>query len=169
MSRADLDKLIDHASAFCDRTFAIQGEIAPMWHAVNSRGEHKIMLHPVELGKDLAAAMIRAWLELEDAVRYIYMGEAWTIDQRTQNEALQAEIMAMARAGKLHEHPDRLEIVQIQGEDHEVGQILVQRRIIRPRNRKPYLGPLEMVVEPGDGVQSEGRMIGMLPARGTRQ
>jgi hypothetical protein len=74
----------------------------------------------------------------------------------------------------LSEHPDRVEVVQIQGEEHEYGRIIASRAIIRPRIGRPHLGPLEMVNDlpfiPRDAVvQSEGRMVGMLPVRGTRQ
>ena len=55
MSESDLMRLVEHASGFCDGSFARTGEIAPMWHAVRSNGESFIELHPVELGKDLAA------------------------------------------------------------------------------------------------------------------
>ena len=41
------------------------------------------------------------------------------MDKRVTGEALQEEIMSFARQGRLHEHPDRVEIVQLQGEDCE--------------------------------------------------
>ena len=111
--------------------------------------------------------MIRAQFEMLDAVRCIYIGEAWTL---TKDGTSVEEINKLVRErGSIANHPDRIEIVQVQGEDCECGQIMAQRRIVRPANRKPYLDPLEIIVAPGDGVASEGRMIGFLPPRGTRQ
>jgi hypothetical protein len=169
MSERELRNMIAYASAFCVRHFALKGEIAPMWHAITSNGETMIEAHPCELGKDLAAAMIRQWFDLIDAVRYVYIGEAWTLDRMIRPE----EEEEIFRKG-LSEHPERVEVVQLQGEDRDYGQIIAARKIIRPKKGKPYLGPLEDIndlphIPRGASVTSEGRMIGMLPVRGTRQ
>lgn len=169
MSQNDLMRLIEHASEFCQAAFARQGEIAPMWHAVTARGEEKITEHPQQLGKDLASALIRAWFELEDVVRYVYIGEAWTVEQRGMSEADNESVMALARQQRLEKHADAVEVVQLQGEDRDCGQVVAVMRIERPAGRKPYLGKLKIVIAPGDGFSSEGRMIGMLPVRGTKQ
>jgi hypothetical protein len=169
MSERELRRMLDYASEFCDRQFAKKKEIAPMWHAITAAGETIIEPHPTYLGKDMAAAMIRAFFDMRDVVRYVYIGEAWTLNRMIRPEE-QEEIF---RKG-LSEHPDRVEVVQIQGEDHEYGQIIASRAIIRPGIGKPHLGPLEMIndlpfIPRGAAVQSEGRMVGMLPVRGTRQ
>ncbi|TYL87461.1 hypothetical protein [Bradyrhizobium cytisi] len=169
MSERELRKMLDCASAFCERHFAAKGEIAPMWHAVTSDGRTLIEAHPVELGKDLAAAMIRTFFDLRDVVRYVYIGEAWTLNRMIRPE----EHEELFRKG-LSQHPDRVEVVQLQGEDRDYGQIIMSRDIIRPNKGKPYLGPLQDIndlphIPAGAHVQSEGRMIGMLPVRGTRQ
>jgi hypothetical protein len=169
MSEKELRRMLDYASEFCDRQFAKKGEIAPMWHAITSSGETIIEPHPTYLGKDKAAAMIRSFFDLRDVVRYVYIGEAWTLNRMIKPEE-QEEIF---RNG-LSEHPDRVEVVQIQGEDHVYGQIIASREIFRPRVGKPYLGPVQMVndlpfIPRGAAVTSEGRMVGMLPVRGTRQ
>ena len=54
------------------------------------------------------------------------------------------------------------------------GQIMAERRIVRPANRRAYLEPLRMLIDlphvPRDStIRSEGRLIGLLPVRGTRQ
>ena len=169
MSENELRRMLDHASAFCDRHFAKKGEIAPMWHAVTAGGQTIIEPHPTYLGKDMAAAMIRSFFDLRDVIRYVYIGEAWTLNRMIRPEE-QEEIF---RRG-LSEHPDRVEVVQIQGEDRDYGQIIASRDIIRPAKGKPYLGPLQMIndlshVPQGATIQSEGRMVGMLPVRGMRQ
>lgn len=169
MSESELRRMLNYASEFCEHHFTKKGEIAPMWHAITSCGETIIEQHPVHLGKDMAAAMIRMFFDLRDVVRYVYIGEAWTLERMIRPEE-QEEIF---RKG-ISEHPDRVEVVQLQGEDREYGQIIASRKIIRPKTGKPSLGPLQMVndlpfIPRGAHVQSEGRMVGMLPVRGTMQ
>ncbi len=170
MSEKELRRMFDRASQFCEAHFATRGEIAPMWHAVTSEGETIIEPHPILLGKDIAMVLIRAFFDAKDVVRYVYIGEAWTLRELIESE----EVEAIMRDG-IESHPDRVEVVQLQGEDDECGQIMGQRRIIRPESGRPYLGPLEMIADlPSipDGArlsQSEGRMVGVLPARGARQ
>jgi hypothetical protein len=169
LSERELRQMLDYASWFCERHFAQKGEIAPMWHCVTSSGEQFIEPHPAVPNKDLAVALVRAMFDVRDVVRYVYMGEAWTLSRMIQPE----EQELIFRRG-LANHPDRVEIVQLQGEDQDYGQMIGQRKIIRPAKGNPYLGPLEMVNElphipHGAHIQSEGRMVGMLPVRGTRQ
>jgi hypothetical protein len=96
--------------------------------------------------------------------------EAWTLGRMIKPE----EVDAIMRDG-IANHPDRVEVVQLQGEDLECGQIMGQRKIIRPESGKPYLAPLEMLNDlpsiPHGALlsQSEGRMVGVLPVRGMRQ
>ena len=73
----------------------------------------------------------------------------------------------------LANHPERIEVVTLQGEDRACGQIVAHRRIIRPAGRQPYLGALETMEEVlhlprGAAFQFQGRMVGLLPVRGTR-
>ena len=169
MSEKELRWMLDRASRLCEAQFAKRGEIAPIWHAITSSGETLIEPHPMILGKDLAMVMIRSFFKAKDVVRYVYIGEAWTLDRMIRPE----ETEAIFRNG-ISEHPDRVEVVQLQGEDNACGQIMAQRKIIRPESGRPYLGPLQMIVDlpfipHGAHVQSEGRMVGVLPARGTRQ
>jgi hypothetical protein len=169
MSERELRRMFDQASAFCERRFAQTGEIAPMWQAITSDGDVLIEPHPTFLSKDNAAALIRALFDLRDVVRYVYVGEAWTLNRMIKPE----EQEKIFREG-ISEHPDRVEVVQIQGEDRECGQLIGARDIIRPEGRKPYLGPMVMVndlphIPRGATIQSEGRMVGMLPVRGMRQ
>lgn len=167
MSKRELHALLEHASDFCRAAFARYGEVHPMWHAVRRNGEQFAEPHPQELGKDLAAALIRAQFDLLDVIRYVYIGEAWTVDHRGADHS---EVMRFAREQRLHEYPGRLEVVQIQGEDAECGQVMAQRVIHRPAGKPAYLGKLEIIIEPGaDGIQSEGRLVGLLPVRGRRQ
>ena len=169
MSERDLRRMLEQASEFCERQFAKKHEIAPMWHAVTSAGEMIFEPHPTSLSKDMGAAVIRAFFDFKDVVRYVYVGEAWTLKRMIRPE----EKEAIFHKG-IADHPERVEVVQIMGEDQECGHIILTRNIIRPPRGAPYLGPLQSLddlpfIPPNAHSQAEGRMIGMLPARGTRQ
>jgi hypothetical protein len=127
------------------------------------------IMNPWSCRSRQAAALVRAYFDLHDVIRYVYMGEAWTLERIIRPEE-QEEIYRKGIA----EHPDRVEVVQLQDEDHEYGQIISARKIIRLVGGKPYLASPEMIndlpfIPHGATVQSEGRMVGMLPVRGTRQ
>ena len=67
-------------------------------------------------------------------------------------------------------HPDRVEVLMFQGEDRDAGQMSMQRKIIRPANSKARLGPPDWLFDKNThNIQSEGRMVGLLPVRGTKQ
>jgi hypothetical protein len=80
MSETELRRMFDQASRFCEAHFATYGEISPMWHAVTSSDETIIEPHPIYLvDKDIAMALVRAFFDARDVVRYVYIGEAWTL------------------------------------------------------------------------------------------
>jgi hypothetical protein len=80
MSETELRRMFDQASRFCEAHFATYGEISPMWHAVTSSDETIIEPHPIYLvDKDIAMALVRAFFDARDVVRYVNIGEAWTL------------------------------------------------------------------------------------------
>jgi hypothetical protein len=168
MSEKQLREMLAFTSGQCDKIFARTGVIYPMWHAITSAGE-TIIERPAFGDKDFAVAMIRALFDLKDVVRYVFVDEAWTLNRMVRPD----EDEKIRREG-IANHPDRVEVLMIQGEDRECGQIMLHRNIIRPASGKPYLGPLQSLddlpfIPQGAGVQSEGRLVGLLPVRGTRQ
>jgi hypothetical protein len=166
MSEKELRKMIAVTSRACDVAFRGTGMVAPMWFAVSASGEKFDVEPPSFLGKDTCVAMVRAFFKTKDVVRYVFVDEAWTIERAINDKA---ELDSIYRHG-VASHPDRVEVVVIQGEDRDCGQIVAHRRIMRPANQRPYLAPLEVLIEPrGAALQSEGRMVGMLPPRGTLQ
>lgn len=167
MSEQQLRELVAFASDFCERMFSAKGQIHPMWHAVTSSGEQFIET-PMFADKDLAVAMMRALFDLKDVVRDVFIDEAWTVTRLLTEE----EYETVQRTG-LANFPGRAEIVMIQGEDRDAGQLIAHRDIIRPPKGKPYLGPLQTaddlgLIPHGARVQSGGRMVGLLPVRGAR-
>jgi len=137
------------------------GEILPMWHSITESGEHKIVPSP-PFDKDIAALLMRAYFELNDVVRYVFVNEAWQLYAPAGFS--DDELHEIARHG-LSDHPNRIEALMYQAED-ETGMLTAQRVITRPGNgNRPKLGPLEFM-EP---AHFEGRFVGMLPMRGTLQ
>lgn len=165
MTQTDLRQMIEIASSYAENAFARVGIVAPIWHLVTADGEHVVMPAPDVDDKDIAAMLMRAAFELHDVVRYVCIHEAWTVEGRTPDEI--AKIGAwIAEHGSVGEYPDRIECVMMCGDDVDAGQMTGRRRIIRERGRKPRLGPL--IIDDLIGVQSEGRLVGMLTRRSGR-
>jgi len=160
--------MLAYASDFCERRFERDGAIEPMWHAVTASGESFIERATPDFDGPEALATIHALFDLRDVIRYVFMYEAWTLAR-----PLPAGEMDLASRHGLAAHPERVEVVVLQGESRECGQIVAHRRIIRPTGRKPYLGEFEtmekvMHLPRGAAIQFQGRMVGLLPVRGTR-
>jgi hypothetical protein len=135
--------------------------VAPLWFGITATGE-SFDLEPPHPDKDFSVAMIRAYFALRNVVRYIYICEAWTVQRPLSDD----EVTWIATHGGVAAHPDRIEVVMISGEDRDAGLLTAQRRIIRPPRGRAYLSPLEMHDQ--TIIQSSGRMVGLLPVRGTR-
>src|SRR5258708_5320326 len=126
-----------------------------MYHALKADGRSLIVPAPKTQDKDFIRSAIRHIFEIEQVIRYVQIGEAWTLSDSATPE----EIFETAKQGGLSKHPKRVEIVLLLGEDHQEGFVMAQREIIRGRGKKPRLGPLEF--RQFNGV--EGRMVGLLP------
>jgi hypothetical protein len=103
--------------------------------------------------------MIRAFLELNDCVTVLYLDEAWALRKATRAEVEQASNFGVRNM------PDRCEIVMISVEDSRHGMVMAERDIIRHKKGKAELGPLHYYPV----TEMEGRMVGLLPKRGTSQ
>lgn len=141
--------------------FNATGVIHPMWHSVNAAGEHRVIAAPPTPDKDVAAALMRCYFELENVVRYVFVDEAWTIYLPIERDNELPEIMQRGLA----EHPDRIEVLMYQAESDDGAMVAAHRTILRRPHGKPRLGPLEFI----ESKIREGRLVGMLPRRGTVQ
>jgi hypothetical protein len=159
MSEQQLRALIESASDFCEGAMRLHGNVAPIWHMITKDGEEIIELQP-SMDKDTAAVLMRALMEIREVVRYVYFTEAWMVVLSRGNPDAKVDELA-----SLSEHPDRVEVVTFQAEDSYNGMLSGHREIIRPKGGKPYLGPLTILPP----MESRGRMVGMLPRRGTLQ
>jgi hypothetical protein len=168
LSEKQLRDMLVYASNFCERRFARDGAIEPMWHAVTASGESFIERAMRNFDKPKALKEIHALFDLRDVIRYVFMYQAWTLPRHVKPD----EIDDVSRRG-LAAHPERIEVLVLQGEDRACGQIVAHRRINRPDDLKPWLGPFETMEEVmrlprGAAMQFQGRMVGLLPVRGSR-
>lgn len=162
---AELRMMIESASEWAENLFRRQDAIGPMWHMIRANGEHIVMPGP-DTDKDTAATIIRSFCELFDVIRCLFIDEAWIAmglgKSREENERIMAWVN---EHGSLQDYPGRDEVVVFQGEDADGLMVSAHRRIIRGHGR-PKLGPLEYVDM--TGIQSEGRLVGMLPRRAAK-
>jgi hypothetical protein len=153
---------IERAASKCDAMFAAKGEIISFYDVTIADGTRGIIADPGHNPE-----VMREVFEALDVVRYLRLGEAWTLRQSV------SETEYERWHGRLHDHPNRVEIVTIIGEDANEGQIMASREIIRTAIGPPTLGPL--VFNMSDQLNGakitnlSGRLIGMLPNRGTVQ
>jgi hypothetical protein len=167
MSKRDLDQLIEKASHFAEIMMREKGEVAPIWHMITNSGEEMIELTPQIESKDLAIALMKAMFECFRVVRYVHFTEAWVLDYRGDKaRKIKDEDLDKIVQEGLSNHPDRTEVVMFQAEDDEAGLITGHREIIRDKG-KPHLGPMNFF--PTMNASSEGRLVGLLPRKGTLQ
>ena len=154
----DLKSLVEFASAQVEKIFRKTGEVLPMYHAIKSTGDTLIITPPHDCSKDMAVALVKAAFVLEDIDRYVFIDEAWILDDR-KTPRPDRDYNKIAREGLEH-HPDRREIVMFAAENRR-GQIQTASRfILRPEHGKAKLTPLK--IDDMSNLQSEGRMVGLL-------
>jgi hypothetical protein len=152
-----LKEIIQHLGEKCEWFMAQQGFVTPMYHIVTRDGFH-LILAPPDKNKNIAVEKIRILLKLVDAVLYGFCDEAWMASYTPE----EVQDPTIARP---EDRPNREEIVLIQAECEREGELTARRKIIRTKGKPPVLGPLE--IDRYD--QSSGRMVGILPQRGTVQ
>ena len=153
----DLKSMIEFASEQAEKLFRLQGVIYPLYHCIKANGDNAI-LNKMDADKDLSVAMTVAWMQLNDVDRYVYMDEAWIVDDRRNQMGL--DIEKIRREG-IKNHPERREIVMFSAENRRGAQLTAKRFILRPEIGKPKLAPLE--IDP-PFEHSEGRMVGTAQA-----
>ena len=153
-----LEDLMRMLSRACDDFMAKFERVAPMYHIVCRSGFH-LILDSMPDDKDETVAKVRFLLKAADAVAYAFCDEAWIAEYGPD------EVKDMVPDVLPRDRPNREEIVLIQAESEREGERTGSRKIIRDKDGKPTLGPLD--IQRYD--QSVGRMVGLLPQRGPRQ
>jgi len=151
----ELTDLIEFASTQAEKIFRLQGVLYPLYHAITTSGETQI-LNAMDGDKDLSVAMTKAWFAINDVDRYVFIDEAWIVDDRDGKLGLDVE---KANRYGISNHPDRREIVMFSAENRKGEKRTARRFILRPEHGKASLSPL--VIDPPFD-HSEGRMVGLL-------
>lgn len=155
MSEISLRQFLEHVAKRAEAVFKKQGNVTPMYHAVDAEGTSYLLAGPRGT-KDEAVAQVRAFLKSCNAVRVAFMDEAWLLDSETTSCD---DIDRLWQAGKaVSSHPDRIEAIMIRVEDATEGAMMGTLNIIRHGNRA-VLGKLK--IQHFDSA--EGRMVGLLP------
>jgi hypothetical protein len=100
--------------------------------------------------------MMKAWMQLNDVDRYVFLDEAWILDDRRGQLGIDME---KVRREGISQHPDRREIVMFLAENRRGEMLTARRFILRPEIGKPTLAPLVIDTQYD---HSEGRMVGLL-------
>lgn len=153
----ELKSLVEFASKQAEKIFRKTGVLYPMYHAIDARGEHKILTSQAE-DKDIGVAMVKAWFALNHIDRYVFLDEGWILDDR-KGSGPDRDWAKIAREG-LRYHPDRREVVLFFAENRRGEMLTAARFILRPEVGKPSLSPLK--IDDMTGVESQGRMVGLL-------
>jgi len=158
MMTPELRKMMEFAGEQSAKLFQRDGQLQRIYHMVRRNGDTVVMPAPPG-DKDTSTALVRAFMELSEVVRYIVMDEAWTLD--TSERLVSSTELKRIKLEGVSQHPDRREAIMIVGED-ETGFYTARRYILRPEHGKPKLTPFQFD-ESHPGGQWEGRMIGLLP------
>jgi hypothetical protein len=162
-----LEALLRRVSRVAEQMFAKQGDVDPLWLVETASGEQQTLVTPIVGPTPLAAAeqkeriaaKMRELFTENGVVRYARAMEAWTL--KAPQQAMTEEQVGLFYAGlgyTFATHPDRREIICIEGEDAS-GALTAFREIIRPPHGKPHLGQLG----PIERIHMGGRWLGLLP------
>jgi hypothetical protein len=154
---SDLREMIEIASDAAEKLFQTRGVIMPMYHCVTADHVHFVAPAPHK-DKDIGVAMMRLMFKVKHVVRYVFIDEAWIVDQSHTDAAEGAKLEAYAARHGLANHPDRREIVMFLAEDL-AGRLSAHRFILRPEHGKPTLAPLKFI---SGAAEAHGRMVGLL-------
>jgi hypothetical protein len=151
----DLKSMIEFASVQAEKLFRKDGVLYPLYHAITATGDI-LILNPPPGDKDMSVALVKAWMEIERIDRYVFIDEAWIVDDRRNQLGL--DLDEVRRTG-VRNHPDRREIVMFSAENRRGEQLTAKRFILRPEIGNAKLAPLD-IDKPYE--HSEGRMVGLL-------
>lgn len=157
------EQLVRIAARQAERLFKKQRQIHPLYHYVKADGSQQVFVPPPWCKtKDAMVALAKSVFETDEAVAYVFLNEIW--QWHTETSRKEAEAALDRVGGTLANMPGRTEHVMMMGEDGQ-GMVFGTMQIHRPAGRQPYLGELKIDRPPA----MEGRMVGLLPRRETKQ
>lgn len=157
MTEVTLKMFVEFAMKKASQIFKQSGRLLPMYHAMDGEGHH-LVFTPPHPDKDVSIALVRDYLANCNAVRVAYIDEAWMMEGPSD-----LDLGKIGREG-VEKQPGRIEVIIINAEDEHEGFLMARREIIR-HGKRAVLGKLTLL----DSNELKGRMVGMLPVRGTRQ
>lgn len=156
----DAEQLVRFAARQAEKLFKRQGVIHPLYHYVRADGEQGVFAPPPWCkSKDQMVALAKSVFKAEEAIAYVFLNEIWQLRLRAG-----VDVAIERFGGTLENAPGRTEHIMMAGED-ERGMVMGTMQIHRPGNGSAFLGKLK-IDRPAD---MEGRMVGLLPARGSKQ
>jgi hypothetical protein len=90
--------LLEKASWITEQFFRKRGRIFPMYHVVKADGAQEAMQAPPLEDKDEAMALMRAYFELFDIKRYVFIDEAWRLDTTDCRNELEMRNLFLCRS-----------------------------------------------------------------------
>lgn len=160
-SPGTLRDLIEFAAGQIERRFKNVGRINPMWHAETA--SETLIIAATFADKNATTAALTELFREQNVVRYLFIDEAWIVQQTSPTGFSPAELQRMREMG-IKNHPDRKEVVMISGEDAN-GMQTATCEIIRPAKGKAKLGPLAI----DTFTSMESRFAGMLAHLNTQR
>lgn len=138
--------------------FRARGELLPMFHAVDGRGEHMLIPTPWENPKQKAET-IQAVTEIfkgRGVTRYAFMAEAWSAEAKMAEGKKLSDVKPYI--GHMQDYPDRREILAINAEDSDGQCVMGWYYILRPEHGPATLSPLHM----SEATDYVGQLMGLL-------
>jgi hypothetical protein len=156
----NLEELYAKQIEFCRKIFDECGEVQPMWVGQSNDNE----LYPISAvfgspeEKEEIGETLRAIFKRFDVIRYVSMLDSWMVISEKDK---------YVPGTRPSEHPDRIEVILITGEDGE-NEIFGYFRIIRgEEGEKPRLS--EFKRNNGSGFMSLGTFSALLPRQNNRE
>lgn len=146
-----LQEVVDGLSQLAEKVFNEDGAVHMIW--ILETEPHMLgIAGPYPEDKNELVEGLKYAIEQTNAQAIFMMCEAWTVQVGQHELDLPGPPPS--------ERPDRIEVVVIQGENAE-GTIMARRPIIRPKDGKPSLGPVEILKTAQDiGITAQGRFQG---------
>lgn len=157
----NLEELYAKQIDFCRKIFDDCGEVQPMWVGQSEEGEiypiTSVFGSPEE--KEATAMALKEIFNKFDVVRYVSMLESWMVVADSNTYDPETDAMPS-------QHPDRMEVILIVGEDGDT-EIIGYFKIIREEGKKPSLSKFER--KSGEGFSSLGTFSELLPRKNAKR
>src|SRR6187551_1372717 len=99
-----LRKFVEYVASRAEYLFKKQGQLSPMYHAIDADGNNYVLAGPPGT-KDEAVAQVRTFLKACGAVRVAFIDEAWVIDAE---KSASVDVDKIYREGNsIRNHPAR--------------------------------------------------------------